>query len=580
MSDFDPSPRSAKRRKTGAAYSTKVAANPSPSKSPSVLRSLSKAVSGISRRLFEAKDSRTLASEEIVDSAYGSKDESVGDGDDVTVENEDEVEQMQEAVKAGVATYPEAAESEDELADQEVSVTPVKRHNNRKSLSSAQKNSVTLKSSQRISSTEMARDENELMQELHETVTVITRSSGRERRRPRRYSNEITESGWSDLKHPTGTSTSSKQVQGCSRQSVVDEEGKRIEEQFGFKDPQSSTGTAKKVKLKVKDTISTGPRIQDLEIQPVHPQPHGVEDDVTQDPFTIEVESMQDEANLRKILTNTSPAFPPPSDREEDSQLSAIKSRVLSRLTSSRTVALSSLGTEYSKIHSLISATIAVGEGNSMLVLGSRGSGKTNLIETAIVDLSREHGQDFHVVRLNGFQQTDDKVALREIWRQLGREMQVDEDEMNQVSSYADTMASLLCLLSHPEELIESTKAATPATTTKSIVFILDEFDLFATHPRQTLLYNLFDIAQAKKAPIAVIGCCTRADVAESLEKRVKSRFSHRWTHLAQPKSLQAFEDVVRGALCLDQNDNDILDVVESRWLENWNEYIKVRYFS
>jgi Cdc6-like AAA superfamily ATPase len=44
------------------------------------------------------------------------------------------------------------------------------------------------------------------------------------------------------------------------------------------------------------------------------------------------------------------------------------------------------------------------------------------------------------------------------------------------------------------------------------VVFILDEFDLFTTHSRQTLLYNLFDIAQARKAPIVVLGLTARMD--------------------------------------------------------------------
>jgi origin recognition complex subunit 4 len=41
----------------------------------------------------------------------------------------------------------------------------------------------------------------------------------------------------------------------------------------------------------------------------------------------------------------------------------------------------------------------------------------------------------------------------------------------------------------------------------KSVLFILEEFDLFChVHGSQTLLYNLFDIAQSKQAPICVIG--------------------------------------------------------------------------
>lgn len=56
------------------------------------------------------------------------------------------------------------------------------------------------------------------------------------------------------------------------------------------------------------------------------------------------------------------------------------------------------------------------------------------LLETIISDLSQQHARDFHVVRLNGFIHTDDKLALKEIWRQLGKEMEVEDDLVNRVS--------------------------------------------------------------------------------------------------------------------------------------------------
>lgn len=108
-------------------------------------------------------------------------------------------------------------------------------------------------------------------------------------------------------------------------------------------------------------------------------------------------------------------------------------------------------------------------------------------------------------------------------------------------------MASLLALLSHPSEIL----GLDEGVTSQSVIFIIDEFDLFATHPRQTLLYNLFDIAQSRKAPIAVLGCTTRLDVVEMLEKRVKSRFSHRYIYLSLPKNLAAFWQVCRQGLML-----------------------------
>lgn len=82
----------------------------------------------------------------------------------------------------------------------------------------------------------------------------------------------------------------------------------------------------------------------------------------------------------------------------------------------------------------------------------------------------------------------------------------------------------------------------------KSVIFILEEFDLFCAHHNQTLLYNLFDVSQSAQAPICVLGVTCRLDVIELLEKRVKSRFSHRQVFLFP--SLRRFEDYVD--LCRD----------------------------
>ncbi|KAH7031148.1 origin recognition complex subunit 4 C-terminus-domain-containing protein [Microdochium trichocladiopsis] len=234
-----------------------------------------------------------------------------------------------------------------------------------------------------------------------------------------------------------------------------------------------------------------------------------------------------------------------------EAHLRSMQRILIDRCSGARRIKLCDQEEAYDKAYQLMEQTILAGEGNSMMVIGARGCGKTTLVETIISDLAAEHATEFHVVRLNGFIHTDDKLALKDIWRQLGKEMSLDDDEVNKTSNYADTMASLLALLSHPAEITD----AEEGLTSRSVVFIIDEFDLFATHARQTLLYNLFDIAQAKKAPIAVLGLTTRIDVVETLEKRVKSRFSHRYVYMSQPKTLAAFWKVCRQGLVVDHED-------------------------
>ncbi len=237
---------------------------------------------------------------------------------------------------------------------------------------------------------------------------------------------------------------------------------------------------------------------------------------------------------LRSILENDTTGL-----------LTSLKLQIMDGLTGKRRLGLVNLEEEYQKVHHLLEQTVLAGEGNSMLVIGSRGTAKTVLVETVIGELAIDHRDEFHVVRLNGFIHTDDKLALREIWRQLGREMEVEDDAMGGRSNYADTLTSLLALLSHSAETPEGERDH----IAKSVIFVIDEFDLFASHPRQTLLYNLFDVAQSRNAPIAVLGLTTKVDVVESLEKRVKSRFSQRYVHLSLPKSYAAFQDICKSAL-------------------------------
>ncbi|XP_062354429.1 origin recognition complex subunit 4 isoform X3 [Cinclus cinclus] len=126
----------------------------------------------------------------------------------------------------------------------------------------------------------------------------------------------------------------------------------------------------------------------------------------------------------------------------------------------------------------------------------------------------REVRENLLEVHLNGLLQTNDKVALKEITRQLQLENVVGDKVFG---SFAENLAFLL------EALRKGSR-----TSSCPILFVLDEFDLFVHHKNQTLLYNLFDISQSAQTPVTVIGLTCRQDILELLEKRVKSRFSHR----------------------------------------------------
>jgi origin recognition complex subunit 4 len=187
----------------------------------------------------------------------------------------------------------------------------------------------------------------------------------------------------------------------------------------------------------------------------------------------------------------------------------------------------------------LVRRTADKGESNSLLVLGPHGVGKTALVRR-VLTLARDEipawDENVVVVQLNGLLQTDDRIALKEITKQLHLE-NVTGDRV--FGSFAEHLTFLLASLKVGDK------------SSKPIVFILEEFDSFCSHKNQTLLYNLFDIAQSRAVPICVIGVSCQIDVTELLEKRVNSRFSHRHLNLMPSQEFEPFLHLATNLLLL-----------------------------
>ncbi|KAM7153577.1 origin recognition complex subunit 4 isoform 1-T2 [Macrochelys suwanniensis] len=175
---------------------------------------------------------------------------------------------------------------------------------------------------------------------------------------------------------------------------------------------------------------------------------------------------------------------------------------------------------QYKHLLELLKRTTIHGESNSALIIGPRGSGKTMLLNHVLKELmeAKQVRENLLQVHLNGLLQTNDKIALKEITRQLQMENVVGDKVFG---SFAENLAFLLEALKKGDR-----------DSSCPVLFILDEFDLFVHHKNQTLLYNLFDISQSAHTPVTVIGLTCRQDILELLEKRVKSRFSHRQIYL------------------------------------------------
>ncbi|NXI94002.1 ORC4 protein, partial [Psophia crepitans] len=196
---------------------------------------------------------------------------------------------------------------------------------------------------------------------------------------------------------------------------------------------------------------------------------------------------------------------------------------------------------QYRHLLELLKRTTIHGESNSALIIGPRGSGKTTLLNHVLKEIMemRQVRENLLKVHLNGngLLQTNDKVALTEITRQLNLENVVGDKVFG---SFAENLAFLL------EALRKGNR-----TRSCPVLFILDEFDLFVHHKNQTLLYNLFDISQSAQTPVTVIGLTCRQDILELLEKRVKSRFSHRQIYLMNSFDFRQYIRIFKEQLSL-----------------------------
>lgn len=97
------------------------------------------------------------------------------------------------------------------------------------------------------------------------------------------------------------------------------------------------------------------------------------------------------------------------------------------------------------------------------------------------------------LILLNGLVHTDDNLALKS----AALQMNINENDIEGkiTGTFAENLAFLLtCLKSGHRE------------TSKSLIFILEEFDLFCMHSNQTLLYNLLDMIHNAEIPICVLG--------------------------------------------------------------------------
>ncbi|KAL3836425.1 hypothetical protein ACJMK2_021858 [Sinanodonta woodiana] len=212
------------------------------------------------------------------------------------------------------------------------------------------------------------------------------------------------------------------------------------------------------------------------------------------------------------------------------------------------------LGHEYEikSLQYLLRRYFFFGEGRSLLIVGPRGNGKSALIEKALVEIGEE--EELHTnllqVHLNGLLQTDETIALKEIIRQLHLEDTVGDRVFG---SFAEALKFLL------EAIKSGNQSSEP------ILFILNEFEHFLRHRKQTLLYDLFATAQTSQT-IFVLGIA-RSNV--NMEVRLIARFSHLQINVLNNMTFEDYVMLFKQLLKLEE------DFPDRKFQSDWNKSIE-----
>lgn len=175
----------------------------------------------------------------------------------------------------------------------------------------------------------------------------------------------------------------------------------------------------------------------------------------------------------------------------------------------------------------VLEGVVREGSSLSALVMGPKASGKSLLVERAVARVCAAHNENpqgdkaVGVVRLSGLLHLEDRVAFSEAARQLCSEF---DQPFSRTATYDENLLFFRKMLSSLH------------ASMKKVIFIIDGFERFAKQRgKQTLLYNLLDELQHSNVEAGVIGITCAQDIMDLMEKRVKSRFSHRRIIVSSP---------------------------------------------
>ena len=102
-----------------------------------------------------------------------------------------------------------------------------------------------------------------------------------------------------------------------------------------------------------------------------------------------------------------------------------------------------------------------------------------------------------------------------------------------------------------------------------AVVIVLDRFEHFCGMARQTLLYNLFNLAQDLSVRLCIVGISEKFDVTCQLEKRILSRFSMEYVFAFLPRTAKELISILECKLKLPDTKD-----FEPSFIQKFNERV------
>ena len=182
-------------------------------------------------------------------------------------------------------------------------------------------------------------------------------------------------------------------------------------------------------------------------------------------------------------------------------------------------------------------------ESKSLLLLGEPGSGKTQAVDYCLNKL-KEENKNIITLRARGDFYHSNIECLRHLGQQIAAQLMTSP----QNGSFEGSMEWFRCIL---KESFHRESA---------VVIVLDRFEHFCAMARQTLLYNLFNLAQDLSVRLCIVGVSEKFDVTCQLEKRILSRFSMEYLFAFLPKNARELTQILECKLKLPEDAEKVLD--------------------